>query len=866
MAARALQTVICWTWIFTNFLPFFIHAKHPYTHLKLHKRMDPVLLKQTFHVESYKEVPPYEVVHVRTLSKRSADDVRSVHLSAFGRDMQLHLQRNDEFDDRLKNMKMYMAESTNNGIQYKEMPTEDDDPGTTYHDLAQMAAVTIRHGTDGKIQMEGTIGNDLVVKPVPTAILVPEDGFVDDEMFLDEDEDYEQQRRGTSYRRNSSSSINNGLRQRQQHRGGAHFVYRGQMMSNDSHSDFLPLDTIRGRFNQGANPGFTFGSRNHHRLRPKRGLASSQDSVWPEILLLVDYGSFVLHGLSSRHIKRYFVSFWNGVDLRYKSLSNPKIRISLAGIIVAKSKDATPYLERNRLPSPNRDAIDAASALTDMGKYLYVEDRLPAYDMAVVMTKLDMCRKQFGGGRCSRGTAGFAYVGGACVVNKRLEKVNSVAIIEDSGGFSGIIVAAHEVGHLLGCVHDGSPPPSYLGGPGASRCPWEDGFIMSDLRHTDRGFRWSKCSVEQFKHFLNGETASCLFNYPDDNKLLDRELPGTMLTLDEQCERDRGTQACFKDSRVCAQLFCYDNDSGYCVSFRPAAEGSSCGDGQVCKNGKCIVDNENIIPDYTHVTRSIVNRVDKEEIEEVVAPKRTTSRPPAPARTPNKPRVNNSIRRNQFTRPTARNKVVTQRETPATTTVAVATKDTPAKECEDVVDKLAGGLTCQEFLERYGDRYSIVLSFLISSSPHKLLPSFNPKMKSIACLLFVAALVATAMAASECEEHRERELKSNSKVKLVPKCTQNGEYDALQCFEGSPFCMCWRPDGSHITEPSLKLKSCACIAHKDRVTARRLIGNYHPQCEADGTYSRTQCHGGMGYCWCVDENGQKVGDGLSECE
>ena len=43
---------------------------------------------------------------------------------------------------------------------------------------------------------------------------------------------------------------------------------------------------------------------------------------------------------------------------------------------------------------------------------------------------------------------GFAYVGGACVVNKRLEKVNSFAIIEDTGGFSGIIVAAHEVGHL----------------------------------------------------------------------------------------------------------------------------------------------------------------------------------------------------------------------------------------------------------------------------------------------------------------------------------------------------------------------------------------------------------------------------------
>lgn len=54
----------------------------------------------------------------------------------------------------------------------------------------------------------------------------------------------------------------------------------------------------------------------------------------------------------------------------------------------------------------------------------------------------------------------------------------------------------------LGAVHDGSPPPSYLGGPGAQRCRWEDGYIMSDLRHTERGFRWSPCTVQSFHHFL----------------------------------------------------------------------------------------------------------------------------------------------------------------------------------------------------------------------------------------------------------------------------------------------------------------------------------------------------------------------------
>ncbi|KAF8792860.1 Metalloprotease mig-17 like protein [Argiope bruennichi] len=224
-----------------------------------------------------------------------------------------------------------------------------------------MAAILMRNGDNGQLEMEGTIGNELVIQPVPPQLTKYDEEFVDDEMFLDEDED----------------------------------------------------------------------------------------------------------------------------------------------------RDATPYLERNRLRPPNADAVDAAGALTDMGKYLYREHRLPTYDLAVVITKLDMCRRRFPGGRCNRGTAGFAYVGGACVVNKRLEKVNSVAIIEDSGGFSGIIVAAHEIGHLLGCVHDGSPPPSYLGGPGATHCPWEDGFIMSDLRHTERGFKWSSCSVEQFKHFLNGETATC---------------------------------------------------------------------------------------------------------------------------------------------------------------------------------------------------------------------------------------------------------------------------------------------------------------------------------------------------------------------
>jgi len=71
----------------------------------------------------------------------------------------------------------------------------------------------------------------------------------------------------------------------------------------------------------------------HRSARRKR---QAPGTVWPEVLLVVDYDSFMLHGATSRDVKRYFISFWNGVDLRYKLLVHPQIRVSLAGMIVAK--------------------------------------------------------------------------------------------------------------------------------------------------------------------------------------------------------------------------------------------------------------------------------------------------------------------------------------------------------------------------------------------------------------------------------------------------------------------------------------------------------------------------------------------------
>ena len=66
------------------------------------------------------------------------------------------------------------------------------------------------------------------------------------------------------------------------------------------------------------------------------------------------------------------------------------------------------------------------------------------YDMVITITGLDMARRKRG--RMSRSTAGYAYVGGACVRNSRLSKISSVALVEDSGAYSGVVVTAHELG------------------------------------------------------------------------------------------------------------------------------------------------------------------------------------------------------------------------------------------------------------------------------------------------------------------------------------------------------------------------------------------------------------------------------------
>ena len=81
--------------------------------------------------------------------------------------------------------------------------------------------------------------------------------------------------------------------------------------------------------------------------------------------------------------------------------------------------------------------------------------------------------------------------------------------------------------------------------------------------------------------------------------------PGMTRTLLLQ---DRGTRACFHDARVCTQLFCYSPDYAGCAAYRPAAEGSACGGGGVCREGSCVYTSTPTRVSTTRVSSPSVSR------------------------------------------------------------------------------------------------------------------------------------------------------------------------------------------------------------------------------------------------------------------
>ena len=92
--------------------------------------------------------------------------------------------------------------------------------------------------------------------------------------------------------------------------------------------------------------------------------------VHPEILVVVDFELAKKFKMNVQNIRKYVVSYFNAVNLRFQSFSTPKIELSIAGLVIAKTKAALPFISQAIIKNT---MLDSVKALDAMGRYYYKE-------------------------------------------------------------------------------------------------------------------------------------------------------------------------------------------------------------------------------------------------------------------------------------------------------------------------------------------------------------------------------------------------------------------------------------------------------------------------------------------------------------
>jgi len=311
-------------------------------------------------------------------------------------------------------------------------------------------------------------------------------------------------------------------------------------------------------------------------------------SVNPEVYVIVDSTLSKMLG-SNKKVKEYLAIFWNGVNKRFATMSDPKVNLMLSGALIVRDSADEPYINDNILLD---NLIHGLNTLHSISDFLFEKkNSFPKYDLAYMMTGKDMADVE--SGMIIEGVTGIAWTGAACVVASANKRSFNTGMGEDMGvSYTGVMTAVHEVAHNLGAPHDGKD--------GAEACSWDDGYIMSYISGNSNKLFFSACSQKLMKDYMSTQDGFCLRTTAIGNKIpLSSKLPGEEVNMDQQCQKITGetnayaSESASEDS-LCVQLQCqwkvtqgnaiwtYTQSTG-----RPAAEGSACRSGGRCIDGSC---------------------------------------------------------------------------------------------------------------------------------------------------------------------------------------------------------------------------------------------------------------------------------------